>query len=242
MAKSVLRGAPAASAGARNGGAAPAAELDDRLSAVGAILPGPSMTARAEPSTPTVTATNAELDAILAIQITVAWAGERIGGEGRLGWWRTELTDPDAGGDFLARLLPRTHAWAGLGAVRQAARRIDEAARRTGGTPDAKWSLFHFGFAWDERLDARLAEHRQSDAPPTKALAGHLAIAKRFDRSAFGSWLDGLAREVASEVVPGGRRLRNAPTSKVEGARRLAAALAPVGAEYPLPFFVMGSP
>jgi len=51
----------------------------------------------------------AELDAILSIQLTVAWAGKR---EGRLGWWRTELTDPEAGGDFFERLVPRSHAWA----------------------------------------------------------------------------------------------------------------------------------
>ena len=190
---------------------------------------------------PPITATDADLDRILAIQLTVASAGETVSGEDRLGWWRTELTDPVAGGDFLSRLLPRTHAWAGLAAVREAARRVDEKARRRSGTPDALWSLFHFGFAFDERLDGRLAEHRRSAATPADVLAGALPTAARFDRAAFTSWLTALG-SCAVQVVPGGRRLRDPPTSRLEGARRLAAALAPLGAEYPLPFFSIGSP
>ena len=119
-----------------------------RIQGVGAILATSRMSAR-ESSSPTPSnASNAELDCVLGIQITIAWAGETISGEERLAWWRTELTDPAAGGDFLSRLLPRSHAWAGLVAVREAARRVDEAKRRRIGTPDAIWSLFHFGFAW----------------------------------------------------------------------------------------------
>lgn len=104
------------------------------------------------------------------------------------------------------------------------------------------WSLFHFGFAWDERLDARLAEHRQGNATPGDFVGPTSAITKRFERAAFSAWLEGLARETAAEIVPGGRKLRNTSHSKVEGARRLAAALMPFGPEYPLPFFLMGSP
>ncbi|MBI2395064.1 MAG: BREX-6 system BrxE protein [Deltaproteobacteria bacterium] len=78
----------------------------------------------------------ADLNAILAVQLTVAWAGETVLGEDRLAWWRTELTDPDAGGDFLSRLLPRTHAWAALAAVRDAASRVDEVGRRRVGHHD----------------------------------------------------------------------------------------------------------
>lgn len=195
----------------------------------------------ASPPTPS-NATHADLDLVLAIQTTVAWAGETVPAEHRLAWWRTELTDPAAGGDFLSRLAPRTHVWAGLAAAREAARRVDEAARRRSGTPDAIWSLFHFGFAWDERLDARLAEHRRGDAPPADVLTGALPLSEPFDRATFTSWLAALASDTASEVVPGGRRLRGRPSSKLDGARRLAAALAPLGPEYPLPFFPMGSP
>ncbi len=186
-----------------------------------------------------------ELDSVLAVQLTIAWAGETVGGvggENRLGWWRTELTDPEAGGDFLARMLPRTHAWAAFGAVRDAARHVDEVARRRSGTPDAMWSLFHFGFALDERLDARLAELRRAGALPREALGATLPVADRFDRAAFTAWLGGLAPKVSTEVVPGGRRLRGRPSSPVEASRRLAAALVPFGPAYPLPFFSMASP
>lgn len=200
------------------------------------------MAASTDPPIPILSASTGELDAILAIQLTVAWAGERVGGNDRLGWWRTELTDSEAGGDFLARLLPRTHAWAGLGAVREAARRVDEAARRRTGSADATWTLFHFGFAVDERLDARLAELRRGEALPAKALAVAMLAEPAFNRAAFLSWLKGLATESSAEVVPGGRRLRNRPASKADGARRLAGALAPLTAEYPLPFFSLGAP
>jgi hypothetical protein len=61
------------------------------------------------------------LDEILALQITAAWAGEGACVPPRLGWWRTDLVDPAGGGDLLARLLPKTHAWASIEAVREAA-------------------------------------------------------------------------------------------------------------------------
>ena len=184
----------------------------------------------------------AEVDAILAIQLTVAWAGERVDREGRLRWWRTELTDPDAGGDFLARLVPRSHAWAALGAAREAARRVDEAARRRAGAPEAMRSLFHFGFAADETLAARLAAHRRGDAPPRDAFGKALGVTDRFDRAEFTAWLTALARDGTHEVVPGGRRLRARPSSMVECARRLAAALVPLGPEYPLPYLAVTAP
>ena len=181
------------------------------------------------------------LDAILAIQLAVAWAGETVGGEDRLGWWRTELTDPEAGGDFLARMLPRTYAWAAFGAVREAARRVDEVARRRSGTPDAIWSLYHFGFAWDERLDARLSELRQTGKPPRELLGAAHAVKDRFDRPAFESWLEGLAPKVVVDLTPEGRRLRGRPASPAEAVRKLAASLVPLGPAYPLPFFSMAS-
>lgn len=185
-------------------------------------------------------ASTVDLDAVLAIQLNVAWAGETVAGEDRLAWWRTELTDPDAGGDFLARLLPRTHVWAALGAVREAARRVDEAARHRVGTPDDLWTIFHFGFAWDERLDARLAELRRDGKPPRDAFGDALIVGDRFERTAFAAWLEGLARDAKTEVAPGGRKLAGRPTSPAFAAPKLARALMPIGPTYPLPFFVVG--
>ena len=180
-----------------------------------------------------------DLDALLALQLAVAWAGETVQGEDRFGWWRTELTDPDAGGDFFARLLPRTHAWAALVAVREAARRVDEATRRRVGGADGLLTLFHFGFALDERLDTRLAELRRSGETPEKAFGAQLVVRERFDRAELLGWLEGLARGAKAEVVPGGRKLAGRPASHVEAAKRLAAALLPITPAYPLPFFPM---
>jgi hypothetical protein len=64
---------------------------------------------------------NEDLDQILAIQFSVAWAGESGGDPPRLGWWQSDLIDAETGGDFFARLLPRTHAWAGLSLARRGA-------------------------------------------------------------------------------------------------------------------------
>ena len=193
------------------------------------------------PATP-ASVSDADLDGVLAVQLAVAWAGETIPGEGRIGWWRTELTDPDAGGDFLRRLLPRTHAWSALVAVREAARRVDEAARRRNGAPDTLMSLFHFGFAWDERLDGRLAALRLAGEPAAEAFGSSFAVRDRFDRAAFTAWLEGLATGSAAEVTPTGRKLKGHPASPLEAAPRLAAALLPLAGAYPLPFFVMVSP
>jgi hypothetical protein len=70
-----------------------------------------------------------EIDRILATQLVVAWAGEGRSEPRRFGWWDTDLVDDARGGDLLARLAPRTHAWASLELVRQAARRVDGRAR-----------------------------------------------------------------------------------------------------------------
>ena len=42
--------------------------------------------------------THAQLDEILALQLTVAWAGEAAGEPPRLGWWKTDLVDKEGGG------------------------------------------------------------------------------------------------------------------------------------------------
>jgi hypothetical protein len=48
---------------------------------------------------------DAALDSILAMQLTVAWAGEGRCSPARPGWWDTDLIDEAGGGDFFARLL-----------------------------------------------------------------------------------------------------------------------------------------
>lgn len=177
------------------------------------------------------------LDTILALQLAIAWAGESRDTTGRLGWWPTDLTDPTGGGDFLARLLPRTHAWASLEAVREAARRVDEQARRALADPDHLRTLFFLGFDLDERLAERLAEHKRGNATPSDALPLPLRLTD-FDKEAFAAAVRGPGKAHDYTVVPGGRQLKGElPVEPDKLVRALAAALVPLSERYPLPFY-----
>ena len=178
------------------------------------------------------------LDVILALQFSVAWAGESREHTNRLGWWQTDLVDATGGGDFMARLLPRTHAWASLEAVREAARRADEQGRKGMADPDQVRSLFFLGFEVDERLAERLAEHKRSGVAPAQALALPLQLDAAFSADLFGKALQPQGKAPAFDVVPGGRQLKGAMPEAIEDAvRLLAAALAPPPDKYPLPFY-----
>jgi hypothetical protein len=178
------------------------------------------------------------LDQILALQLTVAWAGEGHGEPPELGWWATSLTDPEGGANFLERMFPRTHVWAALGGMREAARRTDERARGKTAKPDALITLYHFGFEWDEALRERFDQHKRSLVAPADVLGSTYAIRPTFDRAAFEKYLAGLAGKVAHEIVPGGRQLPGPLPPPDTAAVRLAAALLPLTPEYPLPFYV----
>lgn len=179
------------------------------------------------------------LDAILALQLTVAWAGEGKCTPPRLGWWETDLVDEAGGGDFLARLLPQTHAWASLEAVREAALRIDARARKALGSHDRMRTLFFLGFETDELVADRLAALKTAGRPPAEVLPLPLPLGADFSREALVSALQGgLDGKVSFEIVPGGRQVRGPRPEGPEGlVRRLAAALVPLAEQYPLPFF-----
>jgi hypothetical protein len=178
------------------------------------------------------------LDAVLALQLTVAWAGEGRCTPRRLGWWETDLVDEAGGGDFFARLLPQTHAWASLDAVREAARRVDARARRTMGAHDRIRTLFFLGFEADELVADRFAALKAAGRPPAEVLPLPLPLTAEFSRDALIAALHGSGGNAAFEIVPGGRQVRGprpeAPDALV---RRLAAALVPFAEQYPLPFF-----
>jgi len=198
---------------------------------------------------PTPISTDA-LDKILGVQLTVAWAAERQGDPPGLGWWETSLSDPDGGADFFQRMFPRTHIWAALGSMREAARRADEKARKQTAHADKLITLFHFGFEWDEALQERLEFHkRQAVEPvgvdesdvsrrdPASVFGKHYAIGSSFDKAAFEKYLHDLSSNVAYEIVPGGRQLKGAFDAPAEAAVQLARALLPLVPNYPLPFF-----
>jgi hypothetical protein len=180
-----------------------------------------------------------ELDRILALQLSVAWAGEALSEPPRLRWWRTDLVDEAGGGDLFTRLLPRTHRWAALATVREAARRVDEAARKKLGDPDAALTLYHLGFERDEQLDERLTHHKREATPPEEVFGEYFTVASVFDKAIFASFLDGLAT-AKFEVVPSGRMLKGKrPDSDVTLCEQLAAALAPLADAYPMPFLAV---
>lgn len=184
------------------------------------------------------TISDAALDAILATQFTVAWAGEGRCSPKRLGWWDTDLIDEAAGGDFLARLLPQTHAWASLEAVREAGRRVDAKARAKMADPDNMRTVFFLGFEMDEQLGDRLASLKGPARPPAEALRLPLPLTAEFSKDKLVASLQG--GDAAFTVVPGGRQLKGSrPASPDAMVRRLAAALVPLADQYPLPFYVL---
>jgi hypothetical protein len=179
------------------------------------------------------------LDEILGIQLALAWAGESPGGEHpRLGWWKTDLIDAEAGGDLWKRLLPRTHRWAGLDAARRAARLTDERLRKANARADDMLTLFHFGFELDEALDERLAHHRLDARPPVEVLPLLHVTTRALNKDALHAQLSAPGLDTSFTVLPAGRQLKRLATGGPQQlARRLACALlkdAP--AEYPLPF------
>lgn len=174
------------------------------------------------------------LDAILTLQLAVAWAGEGRCEPPRLGWWQTDLTDPDGGGDLLRRLLPRTHAWAGLEAVREAARRTDARLRAGVAEPDRLRSLFFLGFEVDERVQERLAFHKRSGLEPRAALPQLPNVGEAFSADAFGAYLQ--RGEGVASVVPGGRELNGVvPAEPAQLVAKLASILVPFVPQYPFP-------
>jgi len=179
------------------------------------------------------------LDAILALQLSVAWAGEAAGDPERLGWWKSDLVDPEGGGDLFARLVPKTAPWASLILVREAARRVDEAARSKLANPDRAWTLFHFGFATDERLADRLAWHRHHQHEPKEALGERFLVGSGWDPQAFGAMLAGGGKAEVT-VTPAGRKLAAPTTSPEQAAPLLAAGLVPLASSYPMPYIEVG--
>lgn len=201
----------------------------------------------AEPPCARIRVPDGDLDALLTAQLLVAWAGETA----RLGWWRSDLVSRYGGFDLFSRLTPHTAAWVVLQAARETARRHDAERRNQSGDPDTKLTLFHLGFERDEQADERLQHHKRSGKPPTAALPGLRDFIRlptgrdedddsddddSFDREHFERFL---RLDAAKHVVePIGRRLTGAPPAELpELVRQLLAGLAPLAAEYPLPYF-----
>lgn len=171
------------------------------------------------------------LDHILKRQFQVAWAGEGLCDPKRLGWWRTDLVDENSGGDLLARLAPRTHRWAALRAVREAASLIDQQARAGLANPDRLRTLFHWGFEIDEQLEDRLRECTlQRDKAPE--FGSHQELVDEWSRLSSPKF----------ETQTVGREIKGPMSSDLTVvADQLVAALVPVAAKYSLPYFIVSA-
>lgn len=176
-----------------------------------------------------------ELDQILALQFSVAWAGESGGEPRRLGWWQSDLIDAESGGDLFARLLPRTHEWAGLSLARRAAVRVDAEGRGNLSAGHGIQTLFHLGFEIDEQLCDRVAEHRRHRRSPADVLGDGPAVGFAWSPGTFAKRLGALGTPKV-EVTTGGRRLKAKKLAPLDAARQLAAALLPLVDKYPLPY------
>lgn len=174
-------------------------------------------------------------DSILALQLTVAWAGEAAGEPPRLGWWKSDLVDPEGGGDLFARLVPQTAAWASLSLVREVARQADQHARQALARPDQVWTLFHFGFALDEQLTERLAYHRAHRHDPAEVFGGSFLVGSEWSKGALEAMLSALGAP-SYDITPAGRKLGAQALGATDAAPLLAAALLPLAPAYPLPF------
>jgi hypothetical protein len=175
------------------------------------------------------------LDTILALQLTVGWAGEKAADPQRLGWWDTDLTDELAGGDLFSRLLPKTAAWAGVELARKAALQADRAAREnTLARPDQVWTLYHFGFEMDEALQDRLEHHKRHRGTPADVFSKRWGVADSWSHEGFELFLKGLEK-TKTEETPAGRQIKKLPADPSAAAQVLAAALLPLGKQYPLP-------
>lgn len=179
------------------------------------------------------------LDEILAVQITVAWAGEEAQPQ-RLRWWNTDLVDAEAGGDLFSRLLPRTGAWAALASVREVARRVDALGRQHLGEPDQLRTMFSLGFELDERLDERLRDLKRRRAS-VDALPWSVSLDRYSLPDLRAAFRHGPTGAPDFTLVAGGRQLKGpTPDSPALVARHLAAVLFatdPMPEKYPLAFY-----
>jgi hypothetical protein len=179
-----------------------------------------------------------ELDEILALQLTIGWAGEGLSDPKRLDCWETDLIDPDGGGDLMSRLFPHTYQWTSLEAARQAAIRADAKIRQRLARPNEVRTLFFWGFETDEALRDRLRVHKGGGKDPMDALPMPMDVSADFDRAKIEDALRLSGQEVDFKVVPGGREVKGPlPASMELKAKRLAAALLPLASDYPAPFF-----
>lgn len=178
------------------------------------------------------------LDTILAYQFTIAWAGEALSEPPRLKWWRTAMVDDAAGGDLMLRLAPRTHEWASLEVVREAAILTDRKARQRMADSDKVRTLFFWGFEVDELLVERICQLKWSLKKPSETLPLALPLDMDFHQTSLEQAIRETAADVPYFLQSSGRELKSAlPDDPAAAAKMLFGAMLPFSPEYPAPFF-----
>lgn len=180
---------------------------------------------------------NSTLDKLLTAQFLVGWAGES-GEEPRLGWWQTDMCSEFGGEDLFQQILPRTHQWATLQTVREAAARTDAGMRDRAHDSDTILSLYALGFQLDEKVEDRLRFLKLSGQSPNEALPelGKMLSAE-WSKDHFADWAAGHG-DVKFQKAPAGRQLRGKIPDSVDSlADKLLAGLSPIAEEYPMPHF-----
>ena len=180
-----------------------------------------------------------ELDAVLTLQLGVAWAGETSDeDEPRLGWWRSDMCTEFGGRAVLEKLAPRTARWAAFELAREAARRVDERTRQQDKNADALRSLFHLGHPYDELLADRLRELKSSEEQPESALPKLAELPASWDEEAFAAWLAVDSAPAAKGEAAGLRISSPLPASLAERASALAAVNLSQPTAYPCAHFL----
>lgn len=186
--------------------------------------------------------TKTQLDDILTIQLSVAWAGEGRCDPTRLGWWSTALVDEFDGLDMLERIMPKTYKWAALEVVRRVARLLDDQERLKASDPDKVRSIFHLGFKIDEQLDDRLTWLKKNSKAPQEALPNMIGFKDEWVPEMWSQWFEAMNIEsVAFKVTPGGRAIKvsNATNEPNQLIRQLLGTLHTPPEVYPTPHLVL---
>lgn len=183
------------------------------------------------------------LDFVLDAQLAVAWAGEGLKSERRLGWWSSMFAFEFGGEALFTDLLPSTYRWAVLRAAREAARRKDAELRAKADDADRIVSLFRLGFSLDEALEERFAD-RVHDDPRRERTSRELSdlIDTPFSAKSFTRFVEGQLARVETSVdfgaSPTGRRITGElPKDPRLLVAKLVGALLPLADAYPLPHF-----
>jgi hypothetical protein len=173
------------------------------------------------------------LDAIIALQMTIARAGELE----RLSWWNVDATDIRGGGDFFTRLVGESSGIAAIDTAIAGARHHEEKLLSHLPNKDRFVTLFHPDF----ELHLQLRERWNHLTRNTDTIAGYMASLmdhhSTFDRPALESLLKSFPRP-PFEISTIGLQIKGTPPGDpLVCMQQLAALLLPIRDKYPLPFY-----